>query len=133
MKNNDFQISLVRFINGLNLPLTARLDYLSENADLVVYPLPGGKITMEYMDGRQEMLLPFEIAVKLKDQELANAIMWRLNESLSAFDLEIASQNGTYDFIGLTTQKPFVNGKDDQGYFIYLLDLEARLEIGGTN
>ena len=105
MKNNDFQISLVRFINGLNLPLAARLDYLSENADLVVYPLPGGKITMEYMDGRQEMLLPFEIA----------------------------SQNGTYDFIGLTTQKPFVNGKDDQGYFIYLLDLEAKLEIGGTN
>lgn len=131
--NNDFQMCLIKYINKLGLPIKARLDYLKEYDDLVVYPLPGGKIIRQFMDGTQEMALPFEVAIKLKDQETANAVLWRINEALSAMDLNIPSANGSYRFIGLDLKKPFLNEKDNQGYYVYLLDLEANLEIGGDN
>ena len=47
MNNNDFSEVLRDFINTLNLPLTCKLDYLSVREDLVIYPLPGGKILTE--------------------------------------------------------------------------------------
>lgn len=127
--NNDFQLNLLNFINGLGLPIEARLDYLTEHEDLVIYPLPGGKIIQLFMDGTKEMELVFEVAVKSKDQELANAIMWSINEALSQIDLSIPSKNGSYQFLSLETTKPFLLEKDDQGYFIYLLDLKAILEL----
>ena len=40
--NNDFIEALAEFLNALGLPLQARLDYLSEHEDLVIYSLPGG-------------------------------------------------------------------------------------------
>ena len=125
----DFQLSLVRYINGLGLPLTARLDYLSETEDLVVYSLPGGNVEKAFMDGTIEISLPFEIAIKSQDQELANAHLWTIHEALSDWDLELPSQNGSYLFLGLDNMKPFLNEKDDQGYFVYLLDIVGKLEI----
>lgn len=127
--NNDFQLNLLKFINGLGLPIEARLDYLTEHEDLVIYPLPGGKIIQLFMDGTKEMELAFEVAVKSKDQELANSIMWSINEALSQIDLNIPSKNGSYQFLSLETTKPFLLEKDDQGYFIYLLDLKTILEL----
>lgn len=127
--NNDFQLNLLNFINGLGLPIEARLDYLTEHEDLVIYPLPGGKIIQLFMDGTKEMELAFEVAVKSKDQELANSIMWSINEALSQIDLSIPSKNGSYQFLSLETTKPFLLEKDDQGYFIYLLDLKTILEL----
>lgn len=128
-QNNDFQLMLVRHINTLDLPLTARLDYLRETDDLVVYPLPGGEVKEQFMDGTQEIRLPFEIAIKSTDQELANAILWTINTALAGFDLNISSGNGSYTFLGLNVSKPFLNEKDVQGYYIYLLDVTAALEI----
>ena len=57
MNNNDFSEVLRDFINTLNLPLTCTLDYLSEKESLVIYPLPGGKIEKEYMNGKQDISL----------------------------------------------------------------------------
>lgn len=128
-QNNDFQFMLVRHINTLDLPLTARLDYLRETDDLVVYPLPGGEVKEQFMDGTQEISLPFEIAIKSTDQELANAILWTINTALTDFDLNISSGNDSYTFLGLDVSKPFLNEKDAQGYYIYLLDVAAALEI----
>lgn len=128
-QNNDFQLMLVRHINTLDLPLTARLDYVRETDDLVVYPLPGGEVKEQFMDGTQEIRLPFEIAIKSTDQELANAILWTINTALTDFDLDISSGNDSYTFLGLDVSKPFLNEKDAQGYYIYLLDVAAALEI----
>lgn len=128
-QNNDFQLSLVRFINGLGLPLTARLDYLREPEDLVVYPLPGGQVVQRFMDGTQEIKLPFEIAIKSQDQELANALLWTINTALSSFDVDLPSHNHSYVFLGLELTKPFLNAKDEQGYYVYLLDVTGNLEI----
>lgn len=98
MKNNDFMEVLLDFINGLNLPITARLDYLNESEDLVIYALPGGKVEDEDLAGTQTVSLPYEIAIKSQDQALNNVILWQINAALSSFDLDLSSSNGSYTF-----------------------------------
>ena len=127
--NNDFIEALAEFLNALGLPLQARLDYLSEHEDLVIYSLPGGQVVGEDMAGTQTVRLPFEIVVKSKDQQKANAILWAINYALSAMNVQIDSLNGSYEFLNLDVSKPFINDKDEQGFYIYVLDITATIEI----
>ena len=69
INNIDFQDVLCDYINSLNLPLVARLDYFIESDDLVVNLIAGGKVERLFMDGTQEISLPFEIAIKCMDNQ----------------------------------------------------------------
>lgn len=129
MNNNDFSEVLANFINTLGLPLKCKLDYLSEDESLSVYPLPGGKVEDEDMAGTQILLLPFEVAIKSKDQQKLNAILWKINTELSRIGFELPSLNNSYTFLALTVETPSLNDADEQGFYIYLLDLQARLEV----
>lgn len=129
MDNNDFSDVLKDFLVGLGLPLTPRLDYLNEGEDLVIYALPGGKVEGEDMAGTQILSLPYEIAIKSKDQQKANAILWKINTELSKIGFELPSSNNSYTFLALTVETPSLNDADEQGFYIYLLDLQARLEV----
>ena len=129
MNNNDFSEVLANFINTLGLPLKCKLDYLSEDESLSVYPLPGGKVEDEDMAGTQILSLPFEVAIKSKDQQKLNAILWKINTELSRIGFELPSSNNSYTFLALTVETPSLNGADERGFYIYLLDLQARLEV----
>lgn len=129
MNNNDFSEVLENFINTLGLPLKCKLDYLSEYESLSVYPLPGGKVEDEDMAGTQILSLPYEVAIKSKDQQKLNAILWKINTELSKIGFELPSLNNSYRFLALTVETPSLNDADDQGFYIYLLDLQARLEV----
>lgn len=133
MNNNDFSEVLRDFINTLNLSLSCRLDYLSEKEDLVLYPLPGGKILKEYMDGKQDISLVFEVAIKTLDPQRTSSILWTINHALANFDLELPSKNNSYQFRGLEVSQPFLNDRDDQGFYIYMLDVTAEIEVNGGN
>lgn len=133
MNNNDFSEVLRDFINTLNLSLTCRLDYLSEKEDLVLYPLPGGKILKEYMNGKQDISLVFEVAIKTLDLQRTSSILWSINHALANFDLELPSKNNSYQFRGLEVSQPFLNDRDDQGFYIYMLDVTAEIEVNGGN
>ena len=129
MNNNDFSVVLRDFINNLNLPLKCRLDYLSEDEDLVLYPLPGGKLEKEYMDGKQDISLLFEVAIKSQDQAKTSAILWNINQVLSDFSLDLPSNNNSYQLRGLEVAQPFLNDRNEQGFYIYMLDITAKLEV----
>lgn len=129
MDNNDFSDVLKDFLVGLGLPLTPRLDYLNESEDLVIYALPGGKVEDEDMAGTQILSLPYEIAIKSKDQQKANAILWKINTELSKIGIELPSLNNSYTFLALTVETPSLNDADEQVFYIYLLDLEATIEV----
>jgi len=133
MNNNDFSEVLRDFINTLNLSLKCRLDYLAETEDLVLYPLPGGKILKEYMDGKQDISLIFEVAIKTLDHQKTSSILWAINHALANFDLELPSKNNSYQFRGLEVSQPFLNDRDDQGFYIYMLDVTAEIEVNGGN
>lgn len=131
INNIDFQDVLCDYINSLNLPLVARLDYFIESDDLVINLISGGRVEQLFMDSTQEISLPFEIAVKSLENQKANAIMWTIHSALSEFNLQLPSVNGTYQFLSLDVGKPSVNGRDEQDYFIYTLRIVAKLEIEG--
>ena len=131
INNIDFQEVLCDFINSLNLPLEARLDYFTEKDDLVINLISGGRVERLFMDSTQEISLPFEIAVKSLENQKANTIMWTIHSALSEFNLQLPSANNTYRFLGLEVGKPAVNGRDEQDYFIYTLRIVAKLEIEG--
>ena len=133
MNNNDFSEVLRDVINTLSLSLTCRLDYLSEKEDLVPYPLPGGKILKEYMNGKQDISLVFEVAIKTLDHQRPSSILWSINHALAHFDLELPSKNNSYQFRGLEVSQPFLNDRDDQGFYIYMLDVTAEIEVNGGN
>lgn len=129
MNNNDFSEVLKDFLTGLDLPLTPRLDYLNEGEDLVIYALPGGKVEDEDMAGTQILSLPYEIAIKSKDQQKVNTILWKINTELSKIGLELPSLNNSYTFLSLKVETPSLNDVNDQDYYIYLLDLQATIEV----
>nr|DAW16239.1 MAG TPA: Minor capsid protein [Caudoviricetes sp.] len=129
MNNNDFSVVLKDFLTGLGLPLTPRLDYLNEGEDLVIYALPGGKVEDEDMAGTQILSLPYEIAIKSKDQQKVNATLWKINTELSKIGLELPSLNNSYTFLSLKVETPSLNDVNDQDYYIYLLDLQATIEV----
>lgn len=129
--NKNFQEVLLKHINSFDrLPLKARLDYFNEDEDdLVINAIPGGTIDKEFMDGTREVSLPFEIAVKSRTNEKASDIIWFLNGELSAFDIDLPSTDNSYTFLSLSVEKPGINGRDEQGFFVYTLQLTAKLEI----
>ena len=131
--NNDFQIVLCNYVNTLNLGLNARIDYFNEKDDLVINLISGGRVEQLFMDGSQEISLPYEIAVKSKDNQRANAIIWTIHSYLSQFGIQLPSQNNSYQFLEMEIAKPSINGQDEQGFFIYTLNITAKLEIKGDN
>lgn len=129
--NNDFQEVLCNYVNTLNLGLKARIDYFNEKDDLVINLISGGRVEQLFMDGSQEISLPYEIAVKSKDNQRANAIIWTIHSYLSQFGIQLPSLNDSYQFLEMEIAKPSINGQDEQGFFIYTLTLTAKLEIKG--
>lgn len=129
--NKNFLLVLLTHINAIrDLPLKARLDYFEEDSDdLVINALSGGTIRKEYMDGTREVALPFEIAIKCKENQKAFNSIWLINGDLSSFDIDLPSTDGSYTFLGLQVDKPGINGKDEQGYFVYSMQITATLEI----
>jgi hypothetical protein len=105
------------------------LDYFNESDDLVINLISGGKVEQLYMDGSQEISLPFEIAVKSQDNQKANSIMWTIHAALSEFNLQLPSLNGSYQFLSLEVGKPAINGRDEQDFFIYTLNIISKLEV----
>ena len=129
MHENDFSEVLLEHIKSVQAKIPSKHGYLDEKEGLAIYPLPGGNVVDEDMAGTQIVDLPFEIAIKSRDQELNNNTLWQINAALSKMDLELPSKNGSYEFLGLKVDKPYLNDLDEQGFYIYLLDVTASLEI----
>lgn len=132
--NNDFISRLADVINDIEkMPFRAIKGFLDANEGISVYPLPGGQVVSEDMSGARDVELPYEIAIKTKQQETANDTLWRVNDVLSSFDLKVESANSSYEFNDLTVDKPYLQDMDDKGFFIYLLDVKASIRIKKEN
>lgn len=129
MHENDFSEVLLEHIKSVQSQIPSKHGYLDEREGLVIYPLPGGNVVEEDMAGTQIVDLPFEIAIKSKDQKLIDNTLWQINTALSKIGLELPSKNNSYNYLGLEVKKPYLNELDEQGFYTYLLDVTANLEI----
>lgn len=126
----DFMERLCDEINDMpQLPVVCKLGYLGTDESLVLYPLPGSKVVQEFMDGTSDQQLNYEIAMKSKLQNKINSTLWTIQnelEKLKALD----SQDDSFKFDELIiTNKPFINQIDEQGWFVFLLDVQANITV----
>lgn len=126
----DFIERLQDKINEMpGLPVQCRMGYLGADESFVVYPLPGSKVAQEYMDGTSDQQLNFEFAMKSKSQSKIHATLWLVQNELEGLD-ELTSKDGSFEFDELIiTNKPFINQIDDQGWFVFLLDVQAKITV----
>lgn len=126
----DFMERLTESVNTMpGLPIRCQMGYLGANESFVVYPLPGSRIVNEYMDGTTDQQLNYEFAMKSQTQSKINATLWTVQNELEALK-ELNSNNGSFEFEELIiTNKPFINQIDDQGWFVFLLNVQANITV----
>lgn len=126
----DFLERLVERVNQISgLPMQCEPGYLGVGESFVVYPLPGSNVTQEYMDGTTDQQLNFEFAVQSKIPGKINDTLWLVQNELEKLQ-ELNSNDGSFDFQSIAiTNKPFINQTDDQGWFVFLLDVQAKITV----
>lgn len=126
----DFMERLCDRINEIpRLPVSCKLGYLGAEDSFVLYPLPGSRVTQEYMDGTKDWAMNYELAMKSKLQSKINSTLWLVQTELEELE-ELNSNDGSFEFEELIiTNKPFINQADDQGWFVFLLDIQAKITV----
>lgn len=125
----DFIERLAEKIDEFTSPLEINLGYLDVGESFVIYPLPGSRITSEYMDGTTDQSLNFEIAMKSQSHRTIHQTLWLVQNELEKLD-ELTSDDGSFEFDEITiTNKPFINQIDEQGWFVFLLALQAKITV----
>lgn len=126
----DFMERLQGKINGIpSLPVPCALGYLGADESLVLYSLPGSKTVTEYMDGTKDRQLNYEIAMKSKKQSSINSTLWVVQDALENL-AEIESLTNSFKFEELIiTNAPFINQADEQGWFVFLLNVQAKITV----
>jgi hypothetical protein len=105
------------------------MGYLGADESFVVFPLPGSGVVQEYMDGTTDQRLHYEFAMKSKSQQTIHETLWLVQNELEALK-ELHSQDGSFEFEELIiTNKPFINNADEQGWFVFLLDVQANITV----
>lgn len=117
-------------INAIpDMPIRSRMGYLGADESLVLYPLPGSRVIREYMDGTTDQQLNYEIAMKSKQQTMILDVLWKVQNEMESLQ-ELESNDGSFEFQDITiTSKPFINSNDDQGWFVFLLNLQAKITV----
>ena len=128
----DFIERIKDSVNSIdNLPIQLRIGYLGTDESLVIYPLPGSATTKEYMDGAKDVDMNYEIAMKSKDGDKLQQVLWLISEHLDKVK-SVISQDDSFTFNKLTiTSKPFINEYNEQGWLVFLLDFTANITIEG--
>lgn len=94
---------------------------------LVIYPISGGNVLTEYYDGVKDQQLNYEIAMQSKDGDLIEKTLWIISDYVEQLE-EVKSKDASFDFDSISiANKPFVNNADEQGWFVFFLDVQAKL------
>lgn len=126
----DFLERLADRINEIDgLPIPCEPGYLGANESLGVYPIPGSRDINVYMNGTKDVQLNYEIAMKSKIQGKIHNTLWLIQNELDSLQ-ELESHDDSFLFNSITiTNKPFINDADDQGWYVFLLNIQANITI----
>ncbi|KRN61619.1 capsid protein [Carnobacterium divergens] len=128
----DFIERIKDSVNSIDeLPIKLRSGYLGVSESLVIYSSAGSTAIKEYMDGAKDVNMNYEIAMKSKDGDKLQQVLWLISEHLDKVK-SVISQDDSFTFNKLTiTSKPFINQYDEQGWLVFLLDFTANITIEG--
>lgn len=124
----DFILQLNSKINSLGLFAPCYIGLLGAEDSLSIMAMPGGDEVV-YMDGVRDKDYQVQVNVKSRDQlACINALtyIYQVLENLE----DLASKNGSYDFQKIETKSlPNLVGQDEQGFFVYALNISAKISI----
>ncbi|PLS36793.1 capsid protein [Carnobacterium maltaromaticum] len=128
----DFIERIKDSVNSIDeLPIKLRSGYLGVSESLVIYSSAGSTAIKEYMDGAKDVNMNYEIAMKSKDGDKLQQVLWLISEHLDKLK-SVISQDDSFTFNKLTiTSNPFINQYDEQGWLVFLLDFTANITIEG--
>lgn len=128
----DFIERIKDSVNSIDeLPIKLRSGYLGVSESLVIYSSSGSTAIKEYMDGAKDVNMNYEIAMKSKDGDKLQQVLWLISEHLDKLK-SVISQDDSFTFNKLNiTSKPFINQYDEQGWLVFLLDFTANITIEG--
>ena len=126
----DFMERLAERVNQIpELPVRVKMGYLGTGESFVVYPLPGSRTVQEYMNGTKDQQINYEFAMKSQNQKAIHDTLWKVQNVLDDLQ-ELDSADGSFEFEELViTNKPFINQIDEQGWFVFLLDVQANITV----
>lgn len=126
----DFIERLQEKVNDIpSLPIDCKLGYLGTDESLSLFPLPGSRVTNKFMDGTSDQELNFEFSMKSKSQNKIHHTLWLIQNELEVLK-DLQSNDGSFEFQELIiTSKPFINELDEQGWFVFLLDIQANITV----
>ncbi|MEK0285918.1 minor capsid protein [Caldifermentibacillus hisashii] len=127
-KKLDFMLKLNQKINSLGLFAKSTIGLLEENENISVMAMPGGEETV-YFDGTRDKNYQVQVNAKSKNQMNCYDALTTIYQTLENLE-ELPSGNGSYEFNGIETKSlPSLLEQDEQGYFIYVLSISAKITI----
>lgn len=128
MKELDFLFQLNNKINSLDLFAPCYIGLLDEGESISVMAMPGGDEVV-YFDGIRDKNYQVQINAKSKNQLNCINALTHIYRTLENLD-DLPSENGSYEFQKITTQSlPSLLEQDEQGFFIYVMSISARITI----
>ena len=122
-KELDFLLQLNRKINSLGLFAQSTIGLLGPGEAWSIRAMPGGDET-DYFEGYN-----VQINAKSKNQMNCFSALTTIYQILENLD-DLPSANGSYEFQKITTQSlPSLLEQDEQGFFVYVLSIEAKITI----
>ena len=114
---------------ALNLPIKTKLAVPGTDEGAFLYAMPGGQVISEDMAGNLDKELNYEYTIKSKSAEKANDQLWQVTNFIEELS-SLPSANNSYQFEDIkVTSQPSQSKADEQGYFYWLVSLQARLTI----
>lgn len=115
-------------INTLNLFARSRIGLLDVKDSISVMAMPGGEETV-FFDGIRDKDYQIQVSAKSKNQNDCYTALTDIYQDLERLD-ELESKNGSFDFQNIKTASlPNLIGQDDDGFFIWGVNLSCKITI----
>lgn len=124
----DFMERLNGHINTLDLFARSRIGLLGESESISVMAMPGGEESV-FFDGIRDKNYQIQVNAKSKNQNECFTALTTVYQNLERLD-DLKSNNGSFDYQSTTTASlPNLIGQDDDGYFIWGVNLSCKITI----
>lgn len=127
-KKLDFMDQLNKKINSLGLYAKCSIGLLGASESLSIMAMPGGAETV-YFDGTRDKEYQIQVNAKSKNQLNCYDALTTIYQTLENLE-DLPSANNSYEFNKIETKSlPSILEQDEQGYFIYVLSISAKITI----
>lgn len=124
----DFMDRLKDKINSFSLYSRCTIGLLGASESISIMAMPGGAETV-FFDGTRDKEYQVQVNAKSKNQMNCFNALTQIYQTLENLE-KLPSDNGSYDFQGVSTQSlPSLLEQDEQGYWVYVLSISAKITI----